>query len=655
MGDLNVDISPKNKIHIVNDMEMASGTTFTYYNLATGGPNLPLYAYKIGRDGNNIIGLTDDGLELARSSTDVGAVFNALVADIPTTTTPTVIVFAAGEYPCLTTMTVGQRSNLNIIGQGPGVTSITMDASITTDTAILDCRGAASGSSRSLTGNISAGGRTFTLTTQDSTEFLAGDFILLRSNTGIDSEFPTTKIGEIHKISSVNTGTGTVTLEDRVNESYTTAASASIIKILMNQDITVVGISFKSAATTSTLSNGFLFFRFCFNLRVTDVNVKDAFFSAIHLSSCIFSKIDNCNVDNIAGTVGTPTVGYGVILHAATRSCVVEKSSFKRTRHAVTGGAQTGTNFEGLVLSCSVTDCVSETSNTSHYDTHQAMRYITYKNCHARGGVAFSGDGHPVHGFQCRSPKTSFVGCTISNMAGAGIYAFGNANHMGVVGCSFNDIKLTTSGTWGDAIYLESGMSFTNITANKMVDVQNHAVYGNSNNDNCVISSNTIINCASADGNVRFHDSDNCNVEANRFTSGANRPIQLTSSAFNWIITENNFTGMNNTAPSLLGSGHVVHNNIAYNPVGVVATPFSSAASGAVLRNIASQQAAPADNVTYTVMWSPKTVVVISGTVSGITVDGALTGLLTGTFKLDIGETINVRYTVAPTVTVYAV
>lgn len=517
----------------------------------------PLVNYKIVKSGSTIYGVKSNGAIVSSSTTDISVVFNAIIADIPTATTPTTIEIGAGDFPALTTMSTGNRSNLAIIGRGGSISTITVQSSVTGDVQLFNSSGVSSGTSKSLTANANFGATTVTVSTGDSATFAAGDFILIRSNKQPDTENTSIKVGEIQKIASVDTGTGIITLDDRITESYTTADSASIIKILMNDSITIQDFAVRHLASSSSITSGLLFFRFCSNLRISNIDAKNLYWGAIHLSSCLFGKVDNCNIDNIQGT----NIGYGVVLHAATRSTAVEKCSFRKTRHAVTGGGQTGTNFEGVVTNCTVTDCVSETSREGHYDTHQAQKYMSFKNCHARGGVPAN---TAVHGFQNRSPKTSFVGCTVTNVPGAGIYAFGAGNHMTVTGCSFNDVRQTASSTWGDAIYLDTDIQFAVITGNRMTDCANHAVLGNGNNDHSVIVGNSFINCDSADGNIRFFSGDDCIVSANRFRDGPNRPIQLSTAATNWVITNNDFTGMSNTAPSIIGTGHKITNNIGY-------------------------------------------------------------------------------------------
>jgi hypothetical protein len=69
--------------------------------------------------------------------------------------------------------------------------------------------------------------------------------------------------------------------------------------------------------------------------------------------------------------------------------------------------------------------------------------------------------------------------------------------------------------------------------------------------------------------------------------------------------------------------------------------------------HVAAGSPIPQNGTVYTVRHSPKTVVVTSGAVSQITINGVDTGLTTGVFKLGIGETIAINYHVAPTTMIF--
>jgi len=94
------------------------------------------------------------------------------------------------------------------------------------------------------------------------------------------------------------------------------------------------------------------------------------------------------------------------------------------------------------------------------------------------------------------------------------------------------------------------------------------------------------------------------------------------------------------------------YHNGGYNPVGNVATPYPVAAGN--LDDVAAAQAFPTSNVNYTVVGSPKLITIYGGTVTNIQVDGVVTGLTSGAFRLEPKQILKVVWTVQPSSLVYA-
>jgi len=94
-----------------------------------------------------------------------------------------------------------------------------------------------------------------------------------------------------------------------------------------------------------------------------------------------------------------------------------------------------------------------------------------------------------------------------------------------------------------------------------------------------------------------------------------------------------------------------VINNSGYNPVGPVQNAWRANGD---LANDGGGNAGPTSAKVYTVRHSPKTVIVTQGNVSEIVIDGTLTGVSMGIFKLGIGETIAITFTSPPAVAVWA-
>src|SRR5262249_5394403 len=97
----------------------------------------------------------------------------------------------------------------------------------------------------------------------------------------------------------------------------------------------------------------------------------------------------------------------------------------------------------------------------------------------------------------------------------------------------------------------------------------------------------------------------------------------------------------------------VIVNNAGYNPVGHIAQPWP-ASGGDLTNSVAAGHAAPPTGTVYTVRKSPQTIVIDGGAVSRISLNGINTGLTAGVFKLGVGETIALTYSVAPATAVTA-
>jgi hypothetical protein len=121
-----------------------------------------------------------------------------------------------------------------------------------------------------------------------------------------------------------------------------------------------------------------------------------------------------------------------------------------------------------------------------------------------------------------------------------------------------------------------------------------------------------------------------------------------------WNIAQNILSSEGNSLVTLIGAASIVVNNSGYNPVGPISNPWP--AGGSDLTNqVAAGAVDPESATIYTVRHSPKTIVVSGGDVSQIAINGTITGLLAGVFKLGLGETVAITYgTSAPVTAVYA-
>jgi hypothetical protein len=115
----------------------------------------------------------------------------------------------------------------------------------------------------------------------------------------------------------------------------------------------------------------------------------------------------------------------------------------------------------------------------------------------------------------------------------------------------------------------------------------------------------------------------------------------MLGSSDDWRIVGNHFRGGGNV--ELAGVGSVVTNNFGYNPVAVISDPWPSNTTD-LTNDVVSGSSTPQSGVQYTVRHTPKTVVITGGEVSQLLINGTDAGSTAGTFKLGVGETIAITY-----------
>lgn len=580
--------------------------------------------------------------------------------------TPTVIQVAPGTYSLATADLLSfTKSNIALQGSGRGITVIQADSTVTGSTCLLQVQGAATGSSFSLTVNTAAGDTSLTISIANATTLngQSPSYILVRSNKQPDTEFTSVHAGEIAKVVSVNTGTGVVTLSDELNDAYLTADSASIIQINMATNVKISDITFAHQATTSALTNGSLFFRFCSGLVLSNVECNALWWAGAQLSSCINSTVETCYMHNTQDpdAAVTNSQHYGIVVHAASKDVIIDTCQFSTLRHSITMGGQTGTNFEGMVRSVTSTNCTSETTDTAHYDTHQAAENIVYDGCTAIGGVPFTvpTGATGAFGFQCRSPKTTLVGCKCLRPKGKGIYVFGKGSNTTISGCTVDGCKQWNS-AGGDSIYMDASITGLTITGCVITSGEGHSITaGGTGTNDLVIVGNTFSGnntLVSGHGTIYLQGNNNM-IVGNRFSTPAmNHSVQMTGTVDKWTIADNDFTGCTNPNAILVGTGSHVTNNMGSNPIGVITNPFTTSGSGDIL-NVSqptNPAALPAIATTWTNRFTPKTITITGGASVVTAINGATVATASPFIcKLGVGETINVTYSGTPVFKVY--
>jgi hypothetical protein len=570
------------------------------------------------------------------------------------------IFVKAGVYPITSTITITE-SNVQIQGEGMGITAFVGDSAMTGNTPALQAFNAAAGTARKLLAPTALGDTTLTTSPADAASFAAGDYVLLHSDKVVDTEIITKHAGEIKQITAVDPTSGVITVDDQIFDTYTVEDSASVVRITMLQNITLSDFSITTTAPSSTLNVGFTHFRFIENLQIQRIEAHDAYNSGIHLQSVRNANISDCFIHHISDVTPPSQEKYGIVVGTASQNVSISGCRFSHTRHAVTTGSSSGTNQNGVQRNIVVANCTSMLADTAHFDTHQPVENVTFVGCVAIGGVPAITE---AYGFQMRGRNCSIIGCTVLQPIGRGIMLFGPVSSgASIVGNMVANVKAIGS-TSGTGIYFagpetlgEPATSNHTVTGNVIKNCEGSAIANGGLNTDIVISGNIIENTNSVvpGAAIQLTDAKRILITGNNFSETVpNAAIAMAGNSDNWQITQNYLDDSATDPVSLLGAGSVVINNAGYNPVGNIPDPWP-ASGGDLTNEVSGGSPNPQSGTVYTVRHSPKTIVVTGGDLSQISINGVDTGLTAGVFKLGIGETIVVTYdTLIPTSAIFA-
>jgi hypothetical protein len=550
-------------------------------------------------------------------------------------------------------------SNVHIQGEGMGITIFTGDGTMTGNTPGLEVYNPTVGTARPLLADTARGEVTLSLSPTDASSFNKGDYVLLYSDKEIDTEDLAKHAGEVKQITNVDSATGVITVDDQILDTYTVADSAAIIRITMLLNITLTDFSITTKAATSTLKAGFTHFRFIENLQIQRIEVHDAFNTGIHVQSVRNSKISDCYIHHINNV--PPNEHYGIVVGSASQNVSISGCRFSHTRHAVTTGASSGTNQNGVPRNIVVANCTSMLTDTAHFDTHQPVENITFVGCVADGGVSTSSE---AYGFQMRGRNCSIIGCSVLQAVGRGIMLFGPVSSGAtIVGNIIANVKARADGTLGAGVHLAGpekpgsvATSKHTITGNVIKNCEGSAITNGGLNSDIVISGNVIENTNSVvpGAAIQLSGATRVLVTGNNINgTGGNPAIAMLGTSDDWQVNQNCLSNVGTEPIALRDATSTVINNFGYNPVGAITNPWP-ANNGDLTNNVAGGSPDPKSGTVYTVRHTPKTIVVTNGTVLQIAINGVDTGLTAGVFKLGIGETIAISYDVAPTTAIFA-
>jgi hypothetical protein len=562
-----------------------------------------------------------------------------------------VVQLDQGTYVCTSTGVSVTGSNIWIQGMGIGITKVVAGAGMDTTKPLIEFANSTASLHFNLAQNTAVGDQSVLLGGTDGTQFSPNTWVLLSSSKQVDTENNTKFAGELHQVTGVSGNT--ITFDDIVLDTYLLTDEAKLTIISMNDNNHLSDIEIYSQQSASDLSIGFLNFRFQNNLIVNNMRIHD-YFHSVQFSSCINFKVHDIHCEQSQGTSAGARLRYGIWVAAASQNGTISHCSFKKTRHGVTVGGQSGQNYEGMQRAITILNCTSSLTDTAHFDTHEPCENIVFEGCSAIGGVEFSGSGTlPIVGIQIRGRNNSVIGCTVDKVKGRGIMVFGpTSNNTMIVGNYVNNI-LSVSWTHGIGIYFDnSGTSNNLIASNTIANCDSGAITIASPNNNTIVNGNIMMNNNRViqGSPIYLKGGKNWAITNNLISGAPDRPIKLLSGADNYIIANNQFVGNNRNDPDVhLAINSQVVNNIGYNPFGLRTNPWP-ALGGDLINDVSSGAAMPVSGTTYTVRQTPKTIIISGGTVSQILINGVNVGQTAGAFKLGIGETINVTYSATPTV-----
>ena len=214
----------------------------------------------------------------------------------------------------------------------------------------------------SLTSDILTGSNSIAV--GSTSGFVADGYAWLSSNTVFDSTTSTT-LGQVVKIKSIDSGTA-MTLYDDVLYDFTTAASASIAKLTLKENITLRNIKFTGANTG--IQTG-VDFNKCVDVVVDNCSLDYVDYASIVFDRCVNSTVTNTSM-RYARSVG---LSYGIAINNGCYNVKVANCYGEDQRHMVTVGDNDGVN-----LFVSVTNCHATAQREAGLDSHAAGDFILF-------------------------------------------------------------------------------------------------------------------------------------------------------------------------------------------------------------------------------------------------------------------------------------
>lgn len=324
------------------------------------------------------------------------------------------------------------KSNIHYKGQGAGLTVFEGQLAGGLDTdPIFEFTSSQAGAEHVLTADADFGDLTITVSTANSAAYAAGDYILLYSAKNIDSENSSRVQGEMHRVLSVDTGTGVITIGEanrgtHVMDDTLIADTGKILRFTaFAQNVVFEGITFKDLATSrASIGLGQVYISNVDNLLIVDCEFKNLFRTMLDIRQSLNVRVVTNDFDDAKVTSG---IHYGVAIAGASNGVVIANNTFYSHRHAITGGAGGSLYLMGRPRNISITGNTIVGPASAGIDMHQGAVGLSIVGNTIQGDDTFGG------GISVRSPAT-ISGNNIMGVRGAGISLNAQAHGSTVAG-----------------------------------------------------------------------------------------------------------------------------------------------------------------------------------------------------------------------------
>jgi hypothetical protein len=500
--------------------------------------------------------------------TDDTAAFNAAITAAAAVPGGMGVWVDSGTY---TVNNVNAQANVDILSDaatlvhmGGGASTHAINAVGTTGTSTL------------LTANVAINASTVVVTS--ATGFAVGDFCLLRDNT---YKIPAVSAGrnqEIVRIASIS-GT-TFTLISLTIGAYTTAQSATLLKLLPINNVLIQGLTLENPVGQDVGGN--IILTYCYNVTLNNLTClrpnDDAGIYIIQSAVCFVS---NCYVRDGQDRYHTNGgYGYGIVLEESNHGIVVSNCNTEAVRE------------NELVYNC---------------------RYCIINGLTDIGAVDSSFNGHGTGNEGCGIVNSISIGSgqAGTNGAGYGFYFGGGRADSFDNDCFISNCLVV--GNKGHGILIQGGAA---TVRSVRCSVTNNTIMGNgvsvagsagiliNNTDSTLVSGNSVTGpSTSIDSGIYLINATNTHVIGNQITAINNGyGIKFQNGSTNCVIEANHMQGNTQSiidvAPA--NTGTVVRNNVCNG--GSIVTLAGTFRGGNILAGVMEP---PFDDVDHRLWFTP--------------------------------------------------